>query len=115
MVRRLVFLLVLVLASVGVAPPALATAPTVAVGCDSYGADPGLVLYDCVAVASGGVGPYTFRWYRSTILLKTETTDGTSYWSNGCRLGAPPRTITVVVTDATGAEATATTTASCSA
>lgn len=114
MLKRLVFLLLLAVATVSVSPPAQAAGLTVSMSCSWLREDPntGVVYIQCQAVASNGLSPYTFRWYRGTTLLKTETTSGSSNLPRTCGAGQT-LTFQVNVTDARGAQASKSFTIEC--
>lgn len=114
MLKRLILLFILAVATVSVGTPAHATALTVTLNCGTFDLPIDGFGIDCTAYASGGMSPYAFRWYRNSTLRKEETsTTGYSSYAIPCRRGTT-QTLLVVVTDSTGAQASATLTEYCS-
>jgi hypothetical protein len=107
MFKRLVFLLMLIAATVAVSPPAHAATLTVTWICEDFwlGDEPYPFFFQCTATASGGTGPYTYRWYRNSSLIKTETTTGSSTWGKKCSNSYYAYSLQVIVTDSQGAVA----------
>lgn len=117
MFKRLLLLCLLAVATVSVSPPAQAAGLTVSMQCGKYQdvEITWLINIECTAQASGGLSPYTFQWYKGTTLVQTNTTSGTSYYSDWCRRGSgTTRTYQVIVTDTRGAQGSASSTVTCS-
>jgi hypothetical protein len=115
MFKRLVFLLMLVVATASVSSPTHAATLVPNQECGYVDGAPGVFIIECYARASGGFGPYIYRWYVNSTLKKEETLTATGYstFSTPCRVGTGTKTVLLVVTDRTGAQASQASTYSC--
>ncbi|WP_020518752.1 hypothetical protein [Catelliglobosispora koreensis] len=93
---RLAAVAFLASAGVATAAPAQAASLSVWLGCESLGR----YSVFCERTISGGVAPFTTKWYYNNTHFPSQ--DNKAYTSWGCTVGYP-NVYKVVVTDATGA------------